>query len=442
MAVRAYFSGIESGVHFGHCVKAKVKHVLTSYWQFYQKDPDIVKRRKKKYPWMDFLIDSGAHTFITDWQKFMGWTRKQFEEYVENYVKWIRANRQYVSAVVEFDIDHTLNMVLAGNQHSQLGASIIESWQKEYFIPLQKLGIDVIYVWHEPRRMEGWEEMCGRFDYVGLPGYFSSEADFNKYMTVARRYTTRVHGFAATKQLDFRDIQWYSIDSITWKTGEMYGTLIDWDSKAQKLVFEDDKTKRINYREKLKDLGFDADGIINDTNYKEVTRYALFSMRQMEAFYENKYASRLFYYALRLPHRDVLRGLPGKDLMSWWAKFRPDTVFKQHCTRPVAEVLKYLSAISAVQNGDINYLGGNTDAKDFLRSYWPKLTDPFPSDFKIFQREVSTAVSPPNPPALDRTELAHWIPQNSPPKVRTAEEFRTEDLEFDAPENHPLASQL
>jgi intein/homing endonuclease len=873
-AVKAFMSGIESFLHYQHTVKAKVKHVLTSYWQFYQKDPYIVKRRKKKFPWQEFMVDSGAYTFRKNWQKFANWTRKDFDKYVEKYCEWLVRNKAYIACAVEFDIDYCLNMVLAGNQNATLGISILDSWRAEYFQPLQKEGIDIIYVWHEGQKMEDWEDMCAKYDYVGLPGYFSSEADFNRYMAVARRYTTRVHGFAAsisgdsklvlksngkvfqvtiedlyeqctrfenthafetcgylpvktktwsltddlkssfediravirhrvkkrlykiklrggktvtgtedhsffslnrkgklieatpsalskgdflvsslgipeneeysdlssddaeffgvwfgdgyvglrddgkpssiwvskqhqeeireccyrmaerchrnwsiswdegngngyfssthvaswivenfgregvdkkigvcllnsskeskaaflrgyfsadgsakgnnrlieltcfrreildvvqlmletwdirsavsenkpsfsvlssgsiiaggitwkltisdvvsrenfareigflqedqnealvlkngtkaiagchrglpvsllrepgrlyftskgkikgrhvyakdrrtaeipenftskllemeceyleiesievvstgweyvydlevpttqrffgngilahnTKQLDYRDIQWASIDSITWKTGEMYGTLIDWDSNLQKLVFEDDKTKRVNYKGKLQRLGFDADGIIADKNYKEVTRYALYSMRQMEAFYEQKYAARLFYYELRLPHRNVIKGLSGRELMTWWAKFRPDTIFRQHFGKPAAEVLKYLCAISAVQNADDKYLIGTPDALSFLGHYFPKLVSPLPTDFRIFQRELSTFISPPNPKPLDRTELAHYSPQNSPPKQRTEKEtdVNLNDLELDLPENSILVDQI
>lgn len=441
MSVKCYFSGVESSMHLQHCISANVVHVLMSYWQFRDKNPFIVKSRKKKYPQLGFMIDSGAHTFITEWQKFTGWTRKQFDDYAEEYARWIYNNRRWITSAVEFDIDHTLNMVLAGSQHSQLGASIVESWQKQLFMPLQKKGIDIVYVWHETRRMEGWEEMCSKFDYVGLPGYFSSEPDFNKYMAVARRYTTRVHGFAATKQLDFRDIPWYSIDSITWKTGEMYGTLIEWDDHSQKLIFLEKKDRPM-LREKMRKLGYDADAIIEDRDYKEVTRYGLASMRRMEAFYERRYKDRTFYYELRLPHRDVIQGMRGEELTRLWNLFRPENLFPQHVGKPVAETIKYLKAISAVQNGDHAFLTQNMDSINFLKSYFPKLVDPLVSDIKILQREVAAFTAPPNPPALPRTEPSHWVPTNSPPKAREPVEYKPEDLDMDDPAAHFLSHQL
>lgn len=440
--VRCYFSGIESSLHFQHCVNAKVKHVLTSFWQFHDKDTQFVKRRKKKHPQMEFMVDSGAHTFITDWQKFTSWSRKDFDNYVEKYVRWIVDNRKYISCAVEFDIDFTLNMILGGNQNSTIGPSIVSSWQDSLFRPLEKKGIEIIYVWHVERGMDGWEDMCAKFSYVGLPGNLSSDADFNKYMSIARRYCTKTHGFAATKMVDFRDVEWFSIDSITWKTGEMYGTLIDWNANTQKLTFISDKTQRHKLRRKLLDLGFDADAIIADTNYKEVTRYGLFSMRQMEAFYEQRYSSRTRYYELRLPHPSVIPTMTGTEVMRWWQLFRPDETFKQHAGQGALQVKDHLRALSAVQNADVKYLSATPDAISFLKAYFPKLVDPLPTDPRILQRELAVFTAPRNPPPLERTDPLHWEPQISPPKLRTDEPIDFADLDFARPEDHFLSRML
>jgi hypothetical protein len=290
MAFRCFFSGVESDQHWGQCISAGVRNVLMSYWQCYQGRGDLIAKRTKAHPQMRFLIDSGAHSFIVDWEKFKSWKQKDFEDYVKGYAKWLDDNRQYIFAAVELDIDYCLNMVLGGDATSTVGDAMVERWQREYFAPLEAKGLSIIYVWHENRGMAGWEDMCARHGYVGLPGEFSKKPDFNKYMAVARRYTARVHGFAATKQMDFAEIPWYSGDSITWKTGEMYGTLIDWDPRAQKLTFIDNKAERTIAKDRMDRNGFDTSAILGDSNYKEVTRFSLWSMRQMEAFYAHKWS--------------------------------------------------------------------------------------------------------------------------------------------------------
>jgi len=428
MAVKAFFSGVESGQHFNQCMSAGVKNVLFSYWQF-RKDPGLLARRKKAFPKIRIMVDSGAYSFITDPMKFRTWTRQDFDKYVQEYVAWLLQNRRHVFAAVEFDIYHPLNVILGSGLGSTIGIAIVESWQKNVFIPLQKQGIEIIYVWHKERGMEGFEDMCSKFPYVGIPGEMSTEPDFNKYITVARRYTTKLHGFAATKQLDFRDVPWFSIDSITWKTAEMYGNLIDWDSHTQRLTFEDDKSKRIFYKDKLEELGFNASGIIADNDYKEVTRYALFSMRQMEKFYEEHYSTRVFYYQLRLPHPQIVMGMNDLKVKFWWRRFRPEELFKGVSGDHVGKVRHYLAALAAVQYRLPDWITNDQVGHQFLIRFFPKLAQPLISDMTIFQKEMATYTSPPNPPALDRVDLDHFRATNNPPKEREEPVYTVEDLD-------------
>ncbi len=427
MGMRNYFSGIEGAQHFQACVDAGAVHVLTSFLYLEKTDLDVVRKRKKKYPHLKFLIDSGAHTFQSDKDKYSAWTLNDFEAYIKRYVAWLRKNKNYIEAAVELDIDWNV------------GTNVVEGWQKKYFLPLLAEGIEIIFVWHKQRGLEGWEDMCSRFSYVGLPGEFSSEPDFNKYMTVAKRYTTKVHGFAATKQLDFRDWPWFSGDSTTWKSSERYGTLIHWDERAQKLVFEEDKSQRALYRTDFEKAGLDAEAIIKDTNYREVTKYALVSIRRMEDFYERKYADRLFYYSLRLPHPDVVGTLPEAEVRHFWKLFRPDTLFKHLAGQKSLGLIRgYLAALAAIQCRETNYLNSHAGALAFLGQYFPKLVTPQLADPQVFQRELSQYIAPPNPPAMERVEATHFLPTNNVPKAREEVLYSLEDLEH-APEQSPFS---
>ena len=353
MAVRNFLSGVESTQHYQACLDAKAKHVLVSYLYVQKKGLDVIKDRKNRNPEVNFLVDSGAHTFQTDAAKFSSWSLADYERYVQSYVKWLEANRAYLFAAVELDIDFNV------------GTSTVEGWQQRYFVPLQE-SLPIIFVWHAQRGLEGWEEMCSKYPYVGLPGEMSGEADFNKYMTVAKRYMTLVHGFAATKQADFRDWPWASVDSITWKTSEMYGTLIDWDDHSQKLRYDPIKANRANYRDKFISFGLDAEGIITDTAYKEVTKYALISMTRMEAFYANRYKDRTFYYERRLPQPKRCLKIKDKKTRRLWQSLDPSKSFGQHIgeANPV-NIRKFLYAISCVQNRRADLLKGDADALSF-----------------------------------------------------------------------------
>jgi len=421
MAVINYFSGTEGDSHFNACVDAGVTNVLTSFLYLKKrKDFDIVKRRKKANPHMNWLIDSGAHTFITTKDVYGGWSITTWEEYLDEYTSWLRDNRKYIAGAVELDIDYLV------------GPSIVEKWQKQYFLPLVEEGIDICFCWHDERGMDGWEDMCSRFSYVGLPGEFSKEKNFTRYIAIAKKYTTRIHGFAATKQADFRDWPWYSVDSITWKHGEISGVLLDWDERTQKFKQYGDKDKRPLLRQKYIDNGFDADAIIDDTNYKEVTKYCLWSMSEMEKFYVKRFSDRIFYYELRLPHPRAVLQISQQRVRAYWKKFRPSELFEAHAeVNKIGRIRGFLFAIACVQYRELGLL--KVQHKEFLATYFKKHMDSAKLDPITLQKEVSLYISPPNPKAIARTEREHFEPTDEPKSREPSlldEEDEFEDLDY------------
>lgn len=421
-SVRNYFSGVEGNQHFYAAIRSGARNVLTSYLHLRKGDRDIVKKRKEKHPEINFLVDSGAHTLQISTGKppYNSWTISDYEAYCAEYVSWLKDNRRYLKAAVELDIDYCV------------GVPKVEDWQKRFFYPLQEKGLDICYCWHKERGLEGWEEMCSRFGYVGLPGEMSSDPDFNKFITVARRYTTKVHGFAATKQADFRDWPWYSVDSITWKTAEMYGTLIVWDERRERWLFEGDKSKRGKYRQQMKELGFseaDIAIICADKSYKLVTRLALASMASMERFYKRKYKERIAYYELRLPLPTVIERMKTDRLVKWWLRFSPGKKFADNANDAPEQIRTNLKAISAVQNRMDSLIRNDKGIMKFLAHYFPNLVEPQLADLQVFQKELSSFIAPPNPPPLKRVDASHYMASNNPSKPRERIDFSLADLE-------------
>lgn len=439
--VTCVYSGCEGQQHYDVLIAAGVRQVLTSYYQFYQGDTKAVARRKALRPDMQFMIDSGAHTFLTDETgKFANWTRTDYENYVDGYVKWLWDNRHAIRCAVELDIEGTINRYLGGSNQSQIGNAIVETWQRDLFMPLTKKGMEIIYVWHPERGMDNWEEMCAKYPYVGLPGAYSKRGDFNKFVSIARRYATRMHGFAATSQRDFRDCAWYTIDSITWKGAEMYGVMMDWNEKSQRLTFNE-KTKRNHLRAKMLANGFDADACISGSDYRKVTEFSLWSMRQMELFYQKAYSNRIQYWEVRLPVLSRLQKATDQRLKRWVRLLRFDDCFKDHAHKGIAEQRKLLYALCCVQYGDRDALVNNPVFLDHLRPYFDKLVTPLTLDMRSFQRELSIRVSPPNPPPQIRQDVEHYTLVDTAPKLRPPVEFTLEELTYD-PTSYPLLAEL
>ena len=437
MAVKCFFSGVEGKDHFGACVDAGVQHVLTSYYQFYNKGTtDTVKLRKKAHPHLKFLIDSGAHTFIESHAKFAHWTRQDYEKYLEGYVKWIRQNKKYIFAAVELDIDYCLNMNLAGgNEQSPIGSQIVRGWQDKYFRPLEEEGIPVIYVWHVERGMEGWEEMCSKFSYVGLPGEMSKTKDFHRYINVARKFNTKVHGFAATAGRDFTDIGWYSIDSISWKTGEIYGVIIHFDEKREKLIFDQNKAERYKYKSAFEEAGLDPKLIISDKNYKEVTKFNLWSFRRIEKYYQSKFKKRQFYYEHRLPNPQYIRFKASDKVVEWWwNRMTKRGFFEKHSgsNLPLKEIRELLQAFALLQYGDFNRLQMYPDLVNYLKPYIDNIDQLLQYDGRSLQVALGQYLAPKIKKAMSR-DVRSWADVFTS-RRRKSKQYTMSELEFSSDE--------
>lgn len=446
MGVKNYFSGVEGKQHFDAATSAGAQHCLMSYLYIKDTGTAMLKTRKQATG-VKFMIDSGAHTLQTNAHNpkspQAGWKVADYENYLSEYVTWLKTNRALYDVAVELDISYPLNIAAGRNGDDMYGHQIVEKWRRTIFSPLQDLGISIVYVWHGANGLQGWEQMCAEYPYVGLPGEKSGDPDFNKYMAVSRRYTTPVHGFAATKQSDFRDWPWFSVDSTSWKSSERYGTLIVWHESSQKLKYYEDKADRAKFRQLFDKEGFNADAIIKDTDYREVTRFALWSFAHMEQFYQNRYKDRVFYYELRLPAPIIVRNeWSDQQVVEQWTKFDPNRVFPIHCKETDPKKLRtYLIALASVQNRRNGFIKGDAEAESFLTSYWAAQMSKTPLDVVEFQKEVALLTSPKNKQAEPRNLAEDYVPSNNPPKPREAVDFALEDLEV-SPEAFPLWNQI
>lgn len=426
MAVRNFLSGVESTQHFQAAVNSGARHMLMSYLYVTKQPGNILAARKKQHPQLRFMIDSGAHTLQVSMGKdpYKNWKLPDFEKYVRGYVAWLRANKQHIFAAVELDIAYCLNVATGRKAEDPYGDFVVDEWRQKLFRPLEDEGMSIIYVWHPAQGHAGWETMCANLAYVGLPGEMSKQEDFNTFMSVAKRYTTKVHGFAATKQSDFRDWPWYSIDSTTWKAGEIYGTLPVWDEKQQKLRFLAKSDNRGAYRQVFLDWGLKADAIINDTDYQEVTKASLCSMTAMEMFYSERYKNRRFYYDHRLPPPPRIRlAFPtAQKIQEAWKLFNPSEVFPQHAniTNP-GQLQQLLGAISAVQYRRLNTC--SPLGKAFLTTYFPtQMTAQIP-DLGVLSKELAMHIAPANEPIKQRETEQDYADSANPPRPRDAKDI-------------------
>ena len=435
MAFKCFFSGVEGDQHFEAAVAAGATHVLMSFMYLEKKGLHTIATRKKKYPQVNFMLDSSAHTFQLRCHEmpYRNWKIADYESFLKRYIEFLKVNHKLLYCAVELDIDYPMNVCTGNEKNSSVGVSIVESWQEKYFLPLQRdYGLEICYVWHPARGEQKWEEMCQRFSYVGLPGEFSSRPDFNKYMTVAKRYMAKVHAFAGTKQSDFRDWPWRSGDSVTWKTSEMYGTLIHWNESRRKLEFIEDKSRRAEFRRFFEKAGLNADAMIKENPkqiaYKHMTRYALHSIRSMEKFYEKLFKERDYYYDRRLPQPTVLQSGKRAEVLDYWQLLKPESNLVAFAKETdVEKIRSYLVAISMAQNGLVRQIKQGSAEDEFMRILLPSMIENNVEPV-VVQRALSDMLMPMNDPALKRTEPAHYESSDIEAKIR-GDGFSLADLE-------------
>lgn len=192
----------------------------------------------------DFLLDSGAFTFMTDNSSHLDW-----DEYIERYAAFIVRNN--IQKYFELDID------------SVVGYERVKQFRNK----LEKLtNRPCIPVWHKARGISEWSRMCDEYNYVAIGGIVSKEIKPDQYkafphmIAEAHRRKAKVHGLGFTNLTLLPKIHFDSVDSTAWTTGNRFGfiykfngkTMIKIDCPKGKRLGDPRKVALINYTEWIK----------------------------------------------------------------------------------------------------------------------------------------------------------------------------------------------
>ena len=205
-----------------------------------------------------FMTDSGAFSFMGKFREGSPEYEKASTEefwipYLEEYVSWLRAHKDYIFSAANLDIDRIV------------GRDVVRKWNRKYFEPLEKEGIHIVYVAHEeegdPHAIYHFKEYCERYKYVGIN---QRHKDFaNRFYQIAKVYDVKVHGFAWTELGLLKHYPFFSADSVTWLGGVRFGTTYDYDGKNFRTI----DYKRKHYR-KAKRIKYEKNGV----DFEKVTK--------------------------------------------------------------------------------------------------------------------------------------------------------------------------
>lgn len=166
----------------------------------------------------DFLLDSGAFTFMGGFNFRDNSKGIDFTDYIERYAAFI--NRNKVDKYFELDVD-----VCVGYDKV-----------KEYRRMLERLtNRQPIPVWHSTRGREDFLRCCDEYPYVALGGIVGGEwsAQAEKYIpwfiSEAHKRKVKIHGLGYTKLKKLEQYHFDSVDSTAWTTGNRFGYLYWFD---------------------------------------------------------------------------------------------------------------------------------------------------------------------------------------------------------------------
>ena len=212
--MRIYLSGVEVGLHtLEAAMLARPPNLLMSY---FSRDRLGTKVDPVMYAAESRLVDSGAYSFL-----YGGAAGVDFDAYLAGYADWLvrRIRLGLTDWFIEMDIARLTSPAWVERQRR--------------FMIARGLGPKMITVWHSEMSWSDWVYLLdeasrpGRSRYVAIEGRHGdrAEIDYGRFVAAAYARGVRVHGFMLTGREILESVPFYSVDSTSWATVAMYGTV-------------------------------------------------------------------------------------------------------------------------------------------------------------------------------------------------------------------------
>lgn len=229
--------------YYQDAIKKHRPYILES---FYYAD----ETTEKLIPYFgDFLLDSGAFTFIQNSKAHINW-----DEYIEKYADFIKRNK--VQKYFELDID------------SIVGYDQVLKYREK----LEKLvGWQSIPVWHRQRGLDEYIRHCKEYSYIAIGGIAIKEIKRNEYpifhklLKEAHQRDCKVHGLGFTQLKELPKYKFDSVDSTAWTAGNRFGYLYYFDGSTMRKIHAKKGQRIIKPREAA---------LINYTEWIKYQQYA------------------------------------------------------------------------------------------------------------------------------------------------------------------------
>lgn len=242
-----------------------VRRVLNSFWL---DSPEKIAELYRHYRWIDFFLDSGAHSFIRNPIDLKP------DQYFDRYREFVRLHYGEIAWFAELDIEQ------------KMGQEKVDLWARN----LRQIDPDgkMVRVWHPGHSQDRWRRYVnGPGRMVALGGdwntrYRVDDAVILRMIRYAYDRGVYVHGFGCMSNL-LLGLPLYSVDGTTWLVGASYG---------KPAYFEDGKLKFYPARVDALDQGI-VD--LPPAHYGNTAQLKLEGLRQVmkfERFLDNYWTTR------------------------------------------------------------------------------------------------------------------------------------------------------
>jgi len=176
----------------------------------------------------DFLLDSGAFTFMSSTKK----PTNDWNEYVDRYSEYINKNK--IEHFFELDIDSVIGLKEVEKLRTRL-----ERLTEKQCIP----------VWHRARGKQYWFDMVKEYNYISIGGIVTKEIQqkdykvFHYLLKEAKKQKCKVHGLGFTNLKGMVKYPFYSVDSTAWVYGNRGGFLYKFNGKTMEKIIKPEGTR-------------------------------------------------------------------------------------------------------------------------------------------------------------------------------------------------------
>lgn len=221
-SMKLYLAGIQ-GKAKDFVLNDEKPYILESFYYIKEQNDWIMKMRPF---FKDFLLDSGAFSFLNNIKK----GSPNWDKYIEDYSAFI--TKHNIDLFFELDIDPLVGITEVERLRTKL-----EGLTGKQCIP----------VWHKSRGLKYWKQMCKDYNYIAIGGIVTKEIEAKDYdvfiplLKIAKESKCNVHGLGFTNMEGIKKYPFYSVDSTAWLYGNRGGFLYKFTGNGIAKIYSKEK---------------------------------------------------------------------------------------------------------------------------------------------------------------------------------------------------------